>query len=424
MTTLDEDVLGPSLVVGGAYVNLLDITYGYSVFANLGVMRGVPTSLDLGPGNRELDPVSILQITRADGSLLYPEGEEGRVKVQEREVVDPRVAYGIVDILSDPNSHCITYGCGTLTIGRPWGVKTGTSEPFENSKAIGETWTFGFTPELVAGVWAGNADNAPMYNITSTSISYRALRDFMIEALKDTPQSKWTRPPGMKEVETCTPSGLLATPDCGRKVKQWLPADPEIKKDDWFKRARVDIRTGDLATELTPPQFISERFTFTIPDTVQGFARSQAEEWRRYVGARSQPAAGAPPTAEGLPVRIDTPRSGQYFDDGVIGITGKAQSDAFVSFRVEVGAGSAPSEWAQIANSTTPQPGGGLALWNIEDVPEGVYTIRLIVVDGNRGELQTFVSVNIGENIRTSPPPPPEPTPALDFDRDDDEDGD
>ena len=45
-----------------------------------------------------------------------------------------------------------------------------------------DSWTIGYTPNLVAGVWAGNSDNSPMYNITSTSISYRALRDFMIEA--------------------------------------------------------------------------------------------------------------------------------------------------------------------------------------------------------------------------------------------------
>ena len=420
MTTLDEDVLGPSLVVGGAYVNLTDIAYGYSVFANNGVMRGVPTSLtDLGPGNRELDPVSILQITRADGTLLYPDNEEGRVKVQERQVIDPRVSYGITDILSDPNAHCITYGCGTLSIGRPWGVKTGTSEPFENSRAIGETWTFGYTPELVAGVWAGNADNTPMFNITSTSISYRTLRDFMIEALADVPKSDFVQPPGMKEIELCTPSSLLATPDCGRKVKTLAPDIKDRPKDDWWKKVKIDIRNGDLASEITPPQFIQERLTFTIPDSVQGFARSQAEEWRRYLGGSRAPTQVS--TGQ-VPVRIDSPRSGQTYENGdVLNITGQADSPAFVSYRVEFGPGNPPIAWTEIMRSTTPQTGGGLALWKIEGLPEGTYTLRVVLEDAERGELSTFVVVTIDDDTpqRT---PTPQPTPIDDIFDDDDDD--
>ena len=135
------------------------------------------------------------------------------MQVQEEQVVAPQYAYMVTSILSDPNAFCITYGCGALTIGRPWGVKTGTSEPYENSRAIGETWTYGYTPDLVTGVWAGNSDNSPVHNILSTSISYRAVRDFMTEALANTPVSQFQRPPGLSEVETCTPSGMLADDD-------------------------------------------------------------------------------------------------------------------------------------------------------------------------------------------------------------------
>ena len=38
---------------------------------------------------------------------------------------------------------------------RPAARKTGTSEPYENSTNIGDTWTFGYTPDLVVGVWVG-----------------------------------------------------------------------------------------------------------------------------------------------------------------------------------------------------------------------------------------------------------------------------
>jgi membrane peptidoglycan carboxypeptidase len=414
MTGLEDqqEGFGPALVVGGIDINLLDVTYAYSVFANNGVMRGVPTTQDLPSGNRELDPVSILQVVRErDGAILYPEEEDHRVKVQERRVIDARHAWMINDILSDPNSHCITYGCGSLSIGREWGVKTGTSEPYENSRAIGETWTYGYTPDLVAGVWAGNSDNSPMYNITSTSISYRALRDFMIEALKDTPAREFEKPPGLKEVETCTPSGMKATPACPRKVKQWLADDLKLEDDNWWKSARVDIRDGLLATELTPPQFIATRFGMVIPESVTGFARSQAQEWQKHLGG------GTTPTEESsgnAPVRIDSPKSGSFLKNRVT-ISGKAESDNFVAYRVEWGAGSSPTEWNLLVLEDEEESGGEMARWDVSDLDDGVYTIRLVMLDSERGELSVFVTVNVGENIRTSATPVPTPTPPFSF---------
>jgi membrane peptidoglycan carboxypeptidase len=407
-----DGVYGPAIVVGGIDVNLLSVAYGYSVFANNGVLRGVKTTQTLPDGYATLAPVSILQVVREDdGEILYPSTDDHRVKVQEERVLDAKHAYMINDILSDPNAFCITYGCGALSIGREWGVKTGTSEPFENSRAIGETWTYGYTPDLVAGVWAGNADNSPMYNITSTSISYRALRDFMVEALADVPARQFERPSGLKEVETCTPSGLKATAQCGRKVKQLLPEDLKLKDDDWWKRARIDIRDGLLATELTPPQYVQERFGLAIPTSVEGFARQQAEEWSRFLNLAGTPTEESSGAA---PVRIDSPKQGAYLKNKVK-ITGKAVSEKFLGYRVEVGAGAPPFEWEVLASSLTPETGGELAEWDVSDLPDGIYTIRLVLVDADRGELTTFILVNVGENVRRNPTPVPTNTPDFDF---------
>jgi membrane peptidoglycan carboxypeptidase len=322
--------------------------------------------------------------------VLYPDTGDHRVVVQESQVVEPQVAYMITNILSDPNAFCITYGCGSLTIGRPWSVKTGTSEPFEELKAIGETWTYGYTPDLVAGVWAGNSDNSPMFNITSTSISYRALRDFMMEALADVPASQFERPGGLTEVDTCTPSGLKANATCGRRVKNLLPTATAPKEEDnWWKRARIDIRDGLLATELTPPQFIQERFGISIPESVQGFAREQAVEWQRYGGASNAPTERSSGNA---PVVILGPRDGADVR-GAVQIVGKADDPEFLAYRVEVGLGTPPLSWTPLLRSETPQPGGGLAIWNTTDIPDGIYTIRLVLETRNRGELSTFITV-------------------------------
>jgi membrane peptidoglycan carboxypeptidase len=415
MTTLgDPGNYGPSVTIGGVDIHLYDVAYAYTVLANNGVMRGVPTRLDLPQGSRTLDPVTILQVSRqSDGKVLYPTTEDHRVQVQEQQVVAPQYAYMIDSILSDPNAFCITYGCGALSIGRTWGVKTGTSEPYVNSHAIGETWTYGFTPDLVTGVWAGNSDNSPVYNILSTSISYRAVRDFMIEALANTPVSQFQRPPGLSEIDTCTPSGMLADATCGRKVKNLLPTDVQRKPDDWWKEAKIDIRTGLLAAELTPSQFVQTRLGLTIPDSLKGddFQYGQAQQWAKVLNAGVNPTDRS---GSDLPVRIDSPTDHARVL-GIVSITGKADSPDFESYQIEFGAGSPPLGWTMIANSTTKQPGGGLGLWNTNGLPEGAYTLRLVLNDKNRGQLTTFVTVTLGPpgNIRVSPtftPTPPPPT--------------
>ena len=392
MTSLDDKGYGPSVTLGGVDVSLVDVTYAYTVLANNGVMRGTATSKSLDEGNRKLDPVSILQITRQDGTVLYPDTPDHRVQVKEEQVVPPQISYMITSILSDPNAHCITYGCGTLTIGRPWGVKTGTSEPFEELKAIGETWTYGYTPELVAGVWAGNSDNSPMFNITSTSISYRALRDFMTTALADTPASQFEKPGGLVTIDTCTPSGLKANATCGRKVKNMLPeATAPKEEDNWWRRAKIDIRDGLLATELTPPQFIQERFGLQIPDTTQGFAREQAVEWQRYLAVSGTPSERSTGNA---PVAILSPRNGERVR-GNVAISGRADDPQFLAYRVEWGEGTQPLAWNLLIRSETPQSGGGLALWKVDDLATGTYTVRLVLETKDRGELSTFITVTV-----------------------------
>ncbi|HEX5140294.1 MAG TPA: penicillin-binding transpeptidase domain-containing protein, partial [Dehalococcoidia bacterium] len=97
---------------------------------------------------------------------------------------------------TDPGARCITFACSGLTIpGYNVAVKTGTSEPFDpngpNGGKIGETWAFGYTPDLVVSVWAGNSNNAAIDNIFSTSISFRAMRDILLEAYKGRPVTQF-----------------------------------------------------------------------------------------------------------------------------------------------------------------------------------------------------------------------------------------
>ena len=199
-------------------------------------------------------------------------------------------------------------------------------------------------------------------------------------------------------------------PSCGRAVKNLLPKDKIKKDDDWWRSVKIDIRDGLIATELTPPQFIQERRALVIPDGLDAFTRGQDQEWARVLGIGSAPTQKSSGNA---PVQIDAPKDGADIK-GIVDIKGKADSDAFVAYRVEFGFGTQPLEWKLISRSEQRQPGGGLAVWNTDGLANGTYTVRLVIEDADRGELSTFITVMIGKAPEATPfggkSPTPKPT--------------
>jgi membrane carboxypeptidase/penicillin-binding protein len=68
-------------------------------------------------------------------------------------------------------------------------MKTGTSNDYHDA------WTVGYTPNLVAGVWAGNNDNAAMQRSGSSILAAVPIWSaFMKDALKEFPPETFTNP--------------------------------------------------------------------------------------------------------------------------------------------------------------------------------------------------------------------------------------
>jgi membrane peptidoglycan carboxypeptidase len=392
---------GPSITIGGVDVSVLDMTFGYSVFANNGVMKGMPSILGLPEGNRPLDPIAILKVVNTKGEVVY---EPER---QEEQVAPAEYAYLVTNVLSDPQAQCATFGCGGLNIGRTAAIKTGTSEPYENSRAIGDTWALGYTPDLAAGVWAGNADNSPMVNITSTSISWRALRDFMQAALKDVPDRAFERPDGVVTATVCVPSGKLPSKYCGKTTQDIFAADSVPKDtDNWWQPIKVDSRNGLLATSRTPSRYVEERVFIVLPPELQGVSRQQAEEWAQALGvalAPTQESPLGPDTTQQQPgVSIDWPPADATVR-GVITIKGSTDTPGFRSYRLEYGVGSRPQQWTVIKRSNEPVIDGALGQLDATELEPGTYTIRLVVQDQTRGYLTDTVTVGVGSLATPTP---------------------
>ncbi len=190
ITTLkDRSRFGPSIVLGGADVKLLEHTAAFGVFATNGIRH---------------ETAAILKVEDRQGNILeeYKDGGPGK------EVLNPQITYQINNILSDNESRIYIFGRNNrLTLpGRPAAAKTGTTQ--ENR----DNWVIGYTPSLVTGVWVGNNDNSEMAERAfGSSTTAPIWQEFMTRALAGKPVEEFVRPEGITEVVVDTLSGKLPT---------------------------------------------------------------------------------------------------------------------------------------------------------------------------------------------------------------------
>ena len=113
--------------------------------------------------------------------------------------------FQLTSVLADDNARQSMFGLNSpLKLPRPGAVKSGSSDETRDA------WTIGYTPQLVTGVWVGNANNAPIPNGTSTYTAAPIWRSFMISALEGQPVLQFT-PPG-QENRPPTPDTGIAEP--------------------------------------------------------------------------------------------------------------------------------------------------------------------------------------------------------------------
>lgn len=185
----NPDLYGLSLALGGGEARLLDMVSAYSGLANGGVL--VP-------------PVAVLRIEDAEGRVL-----EQYTPPEGRQLVSPVHAYMITSILSDNTAREPLQGPNSpLKLTRPAAAKTGSTDDYKDS------WTIGYTPNLVTGVWVGNTDSTPMREVLGSLGAGRIWHQFMEDVHAGTPVVDFVPPPGVREYRVCRETGQLPTPDC------------------------------------------------------------------------------------------------------------------------------------------------------------------------------------------------------------------
>jgi penicillin-binding protein 1C len=168
------DHYGFSLALGSAEVSLLDLSNAYRTLANGG--RSGPTTL----------------LRAAKASLQTAPAPAPAPALAAMPALDPRAAFIVSDIMSDPVARARTFGTNSVLATRYWtAVKTGTS------KDMRDNWAVGYSQHYTVGVWVGNASGAPMWDVSGTTGAapiWAAVMNFLHAQQSSQPPKP---PPGM-----------------------------------------------------------------------------------------------------------------------------------------------------------------------------------------------------------------------------------
>lgn len=251
-----------AVTLGGGEVRLIDLVQAYSIFPN---------------GGFRVEPSFILSVKKRDGETLY----EWQSPLLNQRVLDERLAFIITDMLADNNARIPAFGrYNLLNIGRQAAAKTGTTTDYRDN------WVVGYTPNLVVGVWVGNADNTPMEDVTGITGAAPIWNDFLRQVLMGQPELTFQQPEGVTRVEVCALSGLLPTDACQLRRWEWfIPGTEPTEYDTMYQKFVVDRETGYLADENTPPEQRREEIFIVLPQ--------EARDWGIEAGIR-QPPQNAP----------------------------------------------------------------------------------------------------------------------------------
>lgn len=406
ITTLTREDYGLSLTLGGGDVSLLELTGAYSVFANSGKL---------------VAPVAITRIVDYQGNEIYayspPAGDQ---------VIRGEHAYLIADILSDNEARAPMFGVNSA-LNLPFRVaaKTGTTNEFRDN------WTLGFTPDLVVGVWVGNADYTPMVNtsgLTGAAPIWSQFMQYAVPTLTGGNPTWFTRPAGIMDRVICSVSGAEPSEWCPSQRSEIFASDqpPLPKEQDLWQQVRVDTWT-DLRASSTCPEFTQDRFVINITDpfaikwineTDQG--RGWAEGMGFTLPIAFAPARECSESDPHVKVQFGGLNDGQVITSSTLDVYAAVSATGnFSRYHLEYGLGDSPVEWMTLASNLTAQfeQPERIYTWDLVNVPSGNVTLRIFVesTTGGHAEKRVHLILNAPTPTPTLTPTPtdtPTPTPT------------
>jgi membrane peptidoglycan carboxypeptidase len=291
----NADIHGVAIGIGVAEVEPLSHINAYQVFAGDGTY---------------FEPTALLEVRNSEGDVL----EKFDPNKTKHDGLDPEVSALIRHILTDETTR-------PTTDGFEWnkllqlenlnnGAKTGTSnrkvenpefneekpeDEEENSRFItvpGDSWTIGFTPHLVSGVWVGNNRGEPMKSgATGLAVAAPIWKKFMTDSHeilweKGADSEKLYQEPKPLEVRHVNKySGKISTeltpPKLDREEVFASFAIP-TELDDTVKLIEIDKISGRPVTSFTPFYARTRKYAITGLQSIKPDMpnwQNPVEEW-------------------------------------------------------------------------------------------------------------------------------------------------
>lgn len=371
ITSLTRDDYGLSLTLGGGEVPLIELTGAYQAMANRGVLA---------------PPTSILNITDSFGREIEP------LRAQPRQVLREEHAYLMTNILADNEARSISFGPDSaLRLSRPAAAKTGTTNDYRDN------WTIGYTPDIVTGVWVGNADNTPMLNVSGLAGAGPIWHNFMERAHAGLPVHDFVRPPDIIQLEVCADSGTIPSEVCpARRQEIFFKNQPPLGPEhDIHQMIEIDRNSGLRANEFCRANVEKRYYRVYPPD---------GREWALAQGFEQPPEQYCPST--NIVANITNPVDGVTVR-GTITMEGAATAANFSHYQVEVGVGTGPQAFAVIHGPVREiVEQGVLGVFDTAQVENGPFTLRLVVFDQSGGATEARVRVLVDNPVATPTPSP------------------
>ncbi|MEN8211173.1 MAG: PBP1A family penicillin-binding protein [Thermodesulfobacteriota bacterium] len=165
-----------SVALGTSDVTPFELASAYTVFANLGVLH---------------EPFLFWRVEDAFGRIVFEH------IVQEKRVLDPAIAYQVVDMMKSVIQRGSGRSIRNLGFNRPAAGKTGTTDHYKDA------WFTGFTPTLCTSVWTGFDKKRTLVDINNIGITGGRIAapiwaDFMMKALKSEPERDFPIPDNIR----------------------------------------------------------------------------------------------------------------------------------------------------------------------------------------------------------------------------------
>ena len=350
----------------------------------------------MGNDGAYIKPYAIEQVLDNTGRDITPP------RPTARQVLRPEHAYLITHIMADNQARTPAFGPNNLMkLSRPAAAKTGTTNDYRDNLLLG------YTPDIVTGVWVGNANYTPMAGVTGITGAGPIWHNFMEQAHQNLPVRDFVRPAGIIETEVCTDSGTLPSPACPERRTEIYANDqpPLAPENDIYQIIEIDLNSGKRANEFCQSNVEKRTYRVYPPD---------GREWAISQGIEQPPEGFCPSAA--IRANISAPVEGQTLR-GTVRVEGQALAASFAHYEVEYGVGGSPQAYGKITTEPQTRLVEGGFLWNLDttQLDNGLYTLRLVVRDKLGGENESLVRIII-DNPATATPLPTEtslPTPTV-----------